>query len=409
MEPAQPSTGRAAIVALAPNPWHGQWVNRQQLLSRLGRMHDVVYTQGALSVWDRGTPSWRSAPLAGDFEPTDGILLDRPGRALPRWPAVPAWDRLAIAAHARRLRARRRPGQRSIAYVCHPMFWPYVRALRCEHVVYHCYDWYARQPGWTAELEAAQTELLRVADLAFTPTALLSDVLQPDATCDVRVLPNGADVQAFFAARAAAAPAPDDLARIPHPRIGYIGSLHPELDLDLIAGLARRRPDWHFVLIGPEQNRPALHALPGYLALQAAPNVHLLGARHRTQVPGYLLHMDVNVMFYRAASGSSWTEVAYPLKLHEYLACGQPVVSVELPMIREFAGLVTFAQGMDAWEEALQRAICEDDDPLREQRRSVAARHSWDSRVQTLATWLDELPHRQAGNPAPGATVGRRA
>ena len=39
-------------------------------------------------------------------------------------------------------------------------------------------------------------------------------------------------------------PEPPDLAAIPHPRIGWTGSLHPQLDYGLIATLAQRRPDW---------------------------------------------------------------------------------------------------------------------------------------------------------------------
>ena len=34
------------IVALAPNAWEGPWMNRQQLLSRLGHHHAVLYSTG---------------------------------------------------------------------------------------------------------------------------------------------------------------------------------------------------------------------------------------------------------------------------------------------------------------------------------------------------------------------------
>jgi len=37
----------------------------------------------------------------------------------------------------------------------------------------------------------------------------------------------------------------------PHPRIGYVGSINIKVDLLLVAEIARRRPDWHWVIIGP--------------------------------------------------------------------------------------------------------------------------------------------------------------
>jgi glycosyltransferase involved in cell wall biosynthesis len=379
------------IIAMAPNPWDGQWVNRQQILSRLGRMLKVVYSQGAWTVWDRHGDDYRDAPWWGGFEQKDNVLIDRPPRALLRWPRVRAIDRTVIALQARRMLGKRAPDEHLVAYLCHPMFIPYLDALSPDYVVYHCYDLYDRQPGWSAQLEADERRLLREADLIFSPTTMLSDELMKKVPCDARALPNGADVQAVFAARQAEAPEPDDLAAIPHPRVGYVGSIHPELDLALIAELARRRPAWHFVLIGPEQNPARLHASADYKLCRALPNVHLLGEKHRSQVPAYLLRMDANALFYRATA-DSWTHVAYPLKLHEYMACGHPVISVDLKMIREFEPLVRFATGADDWERALAQALAGEEGSQADQRRAIAARHSWDARVGVLQGWLDELP-----------------
>lgn len=382
---------RLAIVALAPNPWDGQWVNRQQLLSRMGHAHGIVYSQGAWTVWDRVSAEYREAPWRGVLEAKDNVLVDRPSRLLLRWPRFVRWDRFAVAAHARRLRAAVAGDGPLLAYLCHPMYLPYVEALQPDHVVYHCYDLFDHQPGWSAELDDAERRLLQMADLVFSPTASLSDALKAKVPCDARALPNAADVQALFAAREAGVVDPPDLAPIPHPRVGYVGSIHPELDLALIAELARRQPAWHFVLIGPEQAAPRLHQTEGYRQCRALPNVHLLGMKHRNEVPAYLLGMDANALFYRATQ-DSWTHVAYPLKLHEYLACGHPVVSVDLKMIREFEPLVRFATGVDEWERALVQALAGDDGDQAAQRRAIAARNSWDARVEVLMRWLDELP-----------------
>jgi len=385
------------IVALSPNDWDGQWVNRQQLLSRLACKRPILYSTGGWSIWDRHSPAYRASSRLGRVEPKDNVLLDHPGRWLPRWPGLRMWDKAAIARQARRWRAAFATGGNApvVAYVCHPMFMPYVEALRPDYLVYHCYDLFAHQPGWTDELAVAERQLLARADLIFSPTQMLSDYLMQQAPCQALVLQNAADVQVIFEAAHRKVAPPPDLAVISSPRIGYVGSIHPQLDLALVAELSLRQPLWQFVLIGPEQGGALLQADAGYQACRARPNVHLLGERHRHVVPDYLLHMDANIMFYRLTP-DSWTHVAYPLKLHEYLACGRPVVSVNLRMIQQFAGLIDFADGVDAWEKALTKALSEQDASLRAQRRGVAAKNSWETRTAVLDAWLTDLPLMRA-------------
>lgn len=379
------------IVALAPNPWDGQWVNRQHLLSRLGRRHRIVYSNGAWSMWDRSDADFMASDWFGRFDQVDQVSVDRPGRNLLRWPRVQAWDELAIRIHVRRLKAQFSTPAPLVAYLCHPRYWPYVRALRPDYVVYHCYDLYSHQPDWSEQLDTAERALLSRADLVFSASSIMTETLISRVAREVRTLTNGADVQSIFDAAARAVPAPEDLAEIPQPRIGYVGSLHPQIDFELLAALAQRRPRWHFVLVGPEQRASDLHADLGYQCCRTLPNVHFLGERSRHQIPAYLIHMQVNTMLYRLSS-ESWTNAGFPLKLYEYLACGLPVVSVELPTIQEFDGLVRFARGVEAWDSVLASVLVGEAAGTAQHRHEVAARNGWPARAHQLAAWLDELP-----------------
>jgi hypothetical protein len=384
-------SGRLEIVALSPNSWDGQWVNRQQLLSRLGKSHDIVYSMGPWSIWDRGTDELARAPARGRFDRKDNVWVDVPSRFVLRWPRRMAWDRLVLRAQVRRWR-RRLPGVGPlVAYICHPMYEQYIELLRPDFVVYHCYDLYQRQPGWTRELEAAERRLLGCADIVFSPTTMLSAELMNKARCAARTLLNAADVEAVFSALSRAEPEPPDLARIARPRIGYVGSIHPQLDLGLVAELATRRPGWNFVLIGPEQSVQNLHDSSEYRRCRGLSNVHFLGEKHRSIVPAYLIHMDVNSMIYRQ-SPESWTQLAYPLKLHEYFASGQPIVSVDLAMIREFEQVIVFAGTVDDWERAVDAALATSDPSAVTTRRAIARGNTWDDRAALLGSWLQELP-----------------
>ena len=384
--------GRFAIMALAPQVWDEQWVNRQQLLSRVGRHHAVLYSTGGWFVWDRHTEAWRHSRFFGDFRTSDNVWIDESPRYLMRWPRVRGLDRAIMRAQARRWSSwlRRQTSKAVVAQVCHPSYFPYLEFLKADRLVYHVYDLYDHQPDWQREWHAYEIELLRRADLVFCPSEMLAQALREKVDRAVEVLPNAADVDAFLNAANRGAKDPADLATIPHPRVGWIGSLHPQIDYGLIAALARRRPEWHFVFVGNKVAYTEPRAEQQYLECAELPNVHFLGYKHRSEVPPYVLNMDVNIMSYRI-SEERWVKAAYPLKLHEYLASGRPVVSVDLQMVRVHNDVIRFATGVDDWETALDQALVEGGVGTPEQRIRVAREHSWDARAQVLRGWLTDL------------------
>lgn len=378
-----------AILAFAPNDWAGPWMNRQQLLSRLAaRGWPVCYSTGALTVWHRGTEDWRTASWLGRHERHDGVLVDRPGKICTRWPRLRAFDAGVVRAYcAMPLRRAGADPANAIAYVFHPSFHPYVDALGCRWTVYHPYDAFARQPGWSEQLAREEAALVACVDLVIASSPeILSGLPGADARRAL-VLTNGADALAF--ARGPALPCPPDLAAIPRPRIGYTGRLTRKVDFPLIETMARQRPDWNWALVGPVQSSgigdveadPAIAR--AYRACRELPNVHFLGAKPHTDLPAYAGHMDVNAMCYRS-DGDGWWRAISPLKLHEYLATGRPVVSADLGAVRPFADVVSNARGGHGWIAAIERALREDSAVARARRREVARANSWDKRVDRL-------------------------
>src|SRR6266571_2407542 len=80
------SSRQLNVIALSPNFWSGQWMNRQYLLTRLGRHHNVVYSTGAWTVWERATAPWKRAGILGRAAPSDNVVVEEPPRFLLRWP-----------------------------------------------------------------------------------------------------------------------------------------------------------------------------------------------------------------------------------------------------------------------------------------------------------------------------------
>lgn len=379
------------IVGLAPNSWHGQWVNRQHLLSRLGLKHQVLYSTGAWSVWDRESPSWRAASPWGRFERADNVTIDQPPKYLLRWPKVPRFDQLVLRAHAQRLRLFTGEDQSPLlALVFHPAFFPYTRCLKADFVAYHAYDLFEATPGWDASLEAMERALLRRADLVTVVSQSIAARLRQKVAREVRVLPNGVDLEAFDKATSTSLKVPDDLAKIARPRLGYIGSLHPQVDYTLVAALARARPAWNFVFVGGGVKTPDARVAHERRLCVNCPNVHFLGEKHRSEVPAYISTMDVNLMLYRLAD-DTWIKSGYPLKLHEYLAAGKPVISADIPAVRDFAAVVRIAAGETDWLQAIDEALEFGGKGTESQRRAVAANNTWEARVACMDEWFSSF------------------
>jgi len=398
------------LIALAPNDWRGQWVNRQQLLSRVGQRWPVVYSNGAWTIWERGSEEWRRSSVGGRFVRLNDVWVDEPSRVLMRWPRFGVWDRLLIRAQAQRLRRRLSAAgaHKRIAYVCHPVFLPYLKHLDAERLVYHAYDLFEFQPGWSAQLEAAEMELLRRANLVLAPSEGIAGELAKKGGRPVHVLLNAADVPAFLAAARSVAAEPADLTGIPHPRVGYVGSLHPQVDYALLRSLAEQRSDYHWVLIGPRQREKDLVADPHFRALLGMGNVHMLDSKDHDEIPAYTVNMDVNVMIYKSTD-SSWTRLAYPLKLHEYLASGRPIVTMDLPMLRPLSHVIRFARGVDDWLAALDDAVHSGGTGTPAQRQSAAAGHSWDARSSELEACLLQIIREPSRSVQPRAVVSAPA
>ena len=92
------------------------------------------------------------------------------------------------------------------------------------------------------------------------------------------------------------------------------------MDFELLSGVARARPGWSFVMLGPvvkidEESLPR------------AANIHYLGSKSYAELPRYASGWDVALLpFARNES----TEFISPTKTPEYLAAGLPVVSTSI-------------------------------------------------------------------------------
>lgn len=82
---------------------------------------------------------------------------------------------------------------------------------------------------------------------------------------------------------------------------------------------------------------------------------------------------------------TSYTNYIYPMKLHEYLACGKPVVATLLENLKEFESVLSFAGGIEEWIAKINQALTEINSKTHYERRvAVARNNSWEMRIETI-------------------------
>ncbi|MDZ8107551.1 MAG: UDP-galactopyranose mutase [Nostoc sp. DedQUE12a] len=238
-------------------------------------------------------------------------------------------------------------------YICWyytPMAIAFTRHLQPQAVVYDCMDELSAFKGASPTLKNYEAELFRRADLVFTGGQSLYES-KVNQHPNVYAFPSSVDVAHFGQARNLQEP--EDQAHIPHPRLGFFGVIDERMDIELLAGIAEARPDWHLVIIGPVVKiDPA--TLPQH------ENIHYLGGRDYKQLPAYLAGWDLAMLpFARNDS----TRFISPTKTPEYLAAGRPVVSTSIrDVVRPYgeSKLVRIADTVSEFVAAAEQAMQED-------------------------------------------------
>jgi glycosyltransferase involved in cell wall biosynthesis len=377
----QPLFPTIGVIAQVYDTWGSCWQARHQVLLRLARYFHVV--------WINPPRNWReSLTPRHSVEPLDDSLKSFPGFTVynpePWLPAVyrPDWlKRFILREHVLRARRllRRRGCQKIILSLWRPRLDPELSSVPFDLRSYHVDDEYSFSPI-EMPISSDEMQILKGADQVFVTSRGLLDK-KGWVNTNTSFAPNGVDYEAF----AAPATEPQDLAILPHPRIGYAGFLKDQLDWTLLLHLSARHPDWHFVFLGPVSAR--LGTVGTVDELRKRSNVHFLDAKPTRSVPSYVQHFDVCIMPYLQ---NDYTKYIYPLKLHEYLASGRPTVGTPIRSLEEFSDVVALPRSADEWSVALADALspAANTPELRAARQAVAKHHDWDLQVRKIAMTL---------------------
>jgi teichuronic acid biosynthesis glycosyltransferase TuaH len=190
------------------------------------------------------------------------------------------------------------------------------------------------------------------------------------------LLENGVELDRF----ARPVPEPVDLCHIPIPRAVYVGALDDRFDFAAVIQLAYRRPDLSFVLIGPYSGRIIAK---GHLS-----NIHFLGARAYSDVPGYLQHSTIGLL---PMTNHPANEGRSPMKLYEYGAAGLPVLAYrtaeigrrKLPFVADYSNETEMLASLDV--------ILRHREVFSRHALAASQQMSWHDRLDVILQFRDQL------------------
>ena len=372
-----PIMGDVGVIGLVPDEWTGTWQPRHHVLMRLAKYFNVVWidpAKGWRDLWLHSTHQQRRD--SEQIMPAFSVY--RPGRFLPQ-----LYKPRLAALMTERIRYRqavnilkKRGCSSTILYVWRPQFGHVLDLIDHDLSCYHIDDEYTFSDVETP-IGEDEAKLLSRADQVFIHSPGLMKK-KGHLNAHTMIVPNGVDYHAY----ADPCDEPEDLKHIPRPRIGYTGVLKKQLNWDLLVRLSAEHKDWSFVLVGPVASHSEI--APAVEELSRRSNVHFLGSKSVLDLAAYPQHFDVCVMPYRI---TDYTNHIYPLKLHEYLAGGKPVVGTPIRSLLDFPGIVALAADADEWSAALAAALAPVEQlPTRTQeRQAVARQHDWNKLVKGIA------------------------
>ena len=338
-DPTAPNSDRPTLLCFSHLRWDFVFQRPQQLMSRFADEMTVVYWEEPVEIGEKETPMLRVR--AADGHPAVRIVVPHIPQGLGDDERDAALKRLLDAYSA----GLSRP---IVAWYYTPMMLPFSRELDADVVVFDSMDELSKFRFAPPKLLDLEQELIERADLVFTGGSSLYEA-KKGRHDSVHLFPSSVDRVHFAKARAQQFD-PADQEELPHPRLGFYGVIDERFDTELLDEIAKMRPEWSFVMVGPvvkisDEDLPKRR------------NIHYLGPKKYEQLPSYLASWDVALMPF--AMNES-TQFISPTKTPEYLAGGKPVVSTPVrDVVRHYGQLegVGIASTAEEFVEQCERML----------------------------------------------------
>lgn len=251
-----------------------------------------------------------------------------------------------------------------------PTAYPFLAMFNHQPLIYYCCDEYSGLEGVDArKITRLENSMIGVANLIIVSSDVLAQKMPAEKTM---FLDHGVNFQAFQKHF----PRPDDLPK-GKPIAGFFGTLASWIDIDLLMTCAKRLPAWNFVLIGP--------CTVDMTELLTLDNVFYLGRKPWQALPAYPQHWEVSIL---PLKQNKHTQACNPMQIKEYLACGKPVVSTDIPALKIYQPFLYLVNHAEEFVKAIEMAQF---DQNQASRKEVAKESDWQNKAIRLEHALLEL------------------
>jgi len=230
------------------------------------------------------------------------------------------------------------------------------------------------------------SQTIRTADVITVTSPTLNRIVceaAPRPTVRLHTVTNGVEFARF--AQKPADPTGSGLPSQGTPLVGYVGSVYPWLDFELLEEILKFFSNTTLVLVGrahPEVGEK-LALLRGYR------NFLYLGTKPYDEVPGYLHRFSVGIIPFKK---TRLTAAVNPVKLYEYSACGLPTVSTDFSDdLAEFESLISVSHSHGEFISNLRTAFERKKDyAFIEKLKRFAQKNDWDQKGSVIRTIIED-------------------
>jgi teichuronic acid biosynthesis glycosyltransferase TuaH len=239
--------------------------------------------------------------------------------------------------------------------------------------IYYCRDFLQGYDYWKKHVSVLEPELIAKADIAVANSIYYAEYCA-EHNPNSFYIGQGCNFDLFNQDRSH--PKPKELEPLSAPVIGYVGAIDSaRLDKEIIGIIAKERPSWNIVLVGPEDDFFSASELHQH------PNIYFTGRKPLQELPDFVAHFDVCI---NPQLINPITKGNYPLKIDEYLAMGKPVVATRTRTMKLFEDYCYLADQPADYVDLIERALSENNPVLSAERMTFARSHTWENCMKEL-------------------------
>jgi glycosyltransferase involved in cell wall biosynthesis len=239
--------------------------------------------------------------------------------------------------------------------------------------VYYSRDYLLFVDYWKLHGKKMEPEIIAKSDLCVANSTYLASYCK-QYNSNSHYVGQGCDLEIFTSKQELAVPA--DIAPIKKPVIGYVGALQSiRLDIELLDYIAKTKPEWSIVLVGPEDEQFKASNL------HQVENIHFLGSKDPSTLPAFINSFDVCLnpqLINQVTIGN------YPRKIDEYLAMGKPTVATRTEAMSVFEDHTYLGTTKEDYVTLIEKALAEDSTEKQQQRIQFATTHTWENNVKEI-------------------------